>query len=268
MTTQIYLLSAGFGTRLGELTRSQPKCLMPIRGIPVLEYWLHASLLGKCSEVFVNTHYLAHKVHDALSVIRCPLNISIIDEKILQGTAGSIASIASRVSGNELIVAHADNLSDISLEEVLRKHRSEKPPGCVITMVLFRPRLPSQCGCVRLNSDGVVIEFGEKRIPPISEIANAAVYVFDKEVVEWMSRSGARDISNDVLPNYIGRTWGVMHEGVHRDIGTQDELLLAQFDGVGTPSIFSKTWRDRYADDDVHSMLRQVALKKMTRSEV
>ncbi|WP_197470311.1 sugar phosphate nucleotidyltransferase, partial [Oleiphilus sp. HI0117] len=34
------LLSAGLGTRLRPLTNNWPKCLMPINGRPLLEYWL------------------------------------------------------------------------------------------------------------------------------------------------------------------------------------------------------------------------------------
>ena len=32
------VLSAGFGTRMGELTRSLPKPLLPLHGRPLLEY--------------------------------------------------------------------------------------------------------------------------------------------------------------------------------------------------------------------------------------
>nr|HPJ97492.1 NTP transferase domain-containing protein [Syntrophales bacterium] len=33
------LLAAGLGTRLQPLTRDIPKCLIPIDGRPLLEYW-------------------------------------------------------------------------------------------------------------------------------------------------------------------------------------------------------------------------------------
>ena len=34
------LLAAGFGTRLGTLTKSKPKCLMTIKGEPLLGIWI------------------------------------------------------------------------------------------------------------------------------------------------------------------------------------------------------------------------------------
>ncbi|MCS5609948.1 MAG: sugar phosphate nucleotidyltransferase, partial [Candidatus Poribacteria bacterium] len=34
------LLAAGVGERLRPFTNLLPKCLMPINGVPLLEYWL------------------------------------------------------------------------------------------------------------------------------------------------------------------------------------------------------------------------------------
>ena len=38
------LLAAGCGTRMGHLTQNCPKCLIPVNGRPLLDYWLE-----KCS---------------------------------------------------------------------------------------------------------------------------------------------------------------------------------------------------------------------------
>jgi len=60
--TRALLLAAGFGTRLKPLTDIWPKCLMPIRNRPLLEYWLSILQKSGISNVLVNTHYLSEHV--------------------------------------------------------------------------------------------------------------------------------------------------------------------------------------------------------------
>ncbi|HSW70584.1 MAG TPA: sugar phosphate nucleotidyltransferase, partial [Gammaproteobacteria bacterium] len=55
------LLAAGLGTQLRPLTETTPKCLVPICGKPLMQYWLE--LLGKdLDQILINTHYLPEKV--------------------------------------------------------------------------------------------------------------------------------------------------------------------------------------------------------------
>ena len=60
------LLAAGLGTRLRPLTNYVPKCLVPIHGRPLLDYWLEALLYHEVEEVLINTHYMAPMVQQYL----------------------------------------------------------------------------------------------------------------------------------------------------------------------------------------------------------
>ena len=53
-----FLLAAGFGTRLRPLTLARPKPLLPVCGVPMLDYALaHVRAHGH-NDVLVNAHYL------------------------------------------------------------------------------------------------------------------------------------------------------------------------------------------------------------------
>jgi UTP-glucose-1-phosphate uridylyltransferase len=65
-----FLLAAGHGTRLRPLTDKIPKCLLPIRGIPMLQIWLEACSYFGIEEVLVNIHAHAEAVHEFLRSIR------------------------------------------------------------------------------------------------------------------------------------------------------------------------------------------------------
>lgn len=60
---KVIILSAGQGRRLLPLTRSIPKCALPVRGRPILEWQLNE--IAKCdvSEVVVATGYAAEHVN-------------------------------------------------------------------------------------------------------------------------------------------------------------------------------------------------------------
>ena len=60
------LLAAGLGTRLRPLTNYLPKCLVPIHGRPLLDYWLETLLENGIEQVLINTHYMAPMVQQYL----------------------------------------------------------------------------------------------------------------------------------------------------------------------------------------------------------
>ena len=62
-----FLLSAGLGTRLRPLTNEIPKCLLPIRGKPLLEIYLELLSKHGVTDVLVNTHWHADQVGRFLS---------------------------------------------------------------------------------------------------------------------------------------------------------------------------------------------------------
>ena len=53
-------------------------------------------------------------------------------------------------------------------------------------MLTFTTNKPSSCGVVLVDSKGIVKEFHEKVKNPPSNLANGAIYVIDKEFINWL----------------------------------------------------------------------------------
>ena len=85
-----FLLAAGLGTRLRPITEEIPKCLVPINGKPLLEYWLESIFSSGIKECLINTHYLSEKVADYIATSKYKKSITVVYEKKLIGTAGSL----------------------------------------------------------------------------------------------------------------------------------------------------------------------------------
>ncbi|MEK6951267.1 MAG: phosphocholine cytidylyltransferase family protein [Nanoarchaeota archaeon] len=57
-----FILAAGIGSRLGDLTIDLPKCLVPVAGKPILEYQLDALLANGITDVAIVLGYKKEKI--------------------------------------------------------------------------------------------------------------------------------------------------------------------------------------------------------------
>ncbi|WP_242618743.1 nucleotidyltransferase family protein [Alteromonas sp. KUL49] len=224
------LLAAGFGTRLKPLTDNTPKCLVPINGRPLLDYWLDMlSTSPHVSEIFINTHYLSEQVEKHLNDHWAHLsNLTVWYEEILLGTGGTIRAHIPELADDDVMVIHADNLSSFDLKNFI-EHHNNRPTHCEMSMMLFRTDTPSSCGIVELENN-TVTAMHEKVVNPPGNLANGAVYIFSPKVIDWLSTTAFCDISNDVIPMLLGKITAWTNTRYHRDIGTPESYTQAQID--------------------------------------
>jgi mannose-1-phosphate guanylyltransferase len=252
--TKALLLSAGLGTRLKPLTDIWPKCLMPIRGRPLLGYWLDILQESGINDVLVNTHHLSEYVEDFLDQ-PCFIDwVNLHYESKLLGTAGTVRENISFLKDSTVLLVHADNWTCCNFSEFLYYHYNQRPKGTVMTMMTFTCSDPSTCGIVELDCNGIVIKLHEKVKNPPGKLANAAIYIIEPEVINWIeSNPEITDFSTEVIPQFLGKiaTWA--NKSVHRDIGTISELVKAQKDCENSPLINVKnnSWQDNFYNSKV-----------------
>jgi mannose-1-phosphate guanylyltransferase len=223
------LLAAGYGTRLKPLTETIPKCMVDIKGKPLLNYWLNILNNEHINEIIINTHYLPEIVNDFISSYKSKKKITIIHEPSLLGTAGTIRSIKKIIEfESELFVAHADNYSSFNFPSFLKTF-TKRSNHIDFTMMTFKTFTPELCGIVNLNSSQEVIGFHEKPKNFIGNIANGAVYIFSKSVLNRIIEDdNISDISNDLIPLYIKKINTFYNDNIHIDIGNLDSLKYAR----------------------------------------
>ncbi len=223
------LLAAGLGTRLRPITDRVPKCLVPIHGKPLLGYWLDMLLPDNCGRILVNTHHLPQAVREFIARSSWRNSVDIVHEDVLLGTGGTVLKNRGFFAGGPFMVVHADNLTRFNVGAFIRAH-ANRPEGVDITMMTFDTDTPQSCGIVELDDRRVVTGFHEKVANPSSNHANAAVYVFQPPVIDFLGSLGKEviDISTEVLPRYLGRILAFHNSDYHRDIGTPESLALAE----------------------------------------
>lgn len=225
------LLAAGLGTRLRPITNTVPKCLVPINGKPILEYWLdYLSNLG-IDEFLVNTSYLHEQVNKYINNSNYKDQVTLVYEKKLLNTGGTLLENKDFFDEEPFILVHADNLCVCDFKAFLDAHKN-RPKKCTITMMLFHSDNPSSCGIVELDDNNVVKEFHEKVKNPPSDLANGAVYICEPSIFSFLESLNKKniDFSNDVLPHFMGKIFAYKNDIYHRDIGTVESFALAQIE--------------------------------------
>lgn len=239
---KLLLVAAGKGTRLGDLSKTTPKCLVQIGGRPLLSYWFnHFLRLPDKSKLIINTHHLANLVTDYIAdqkiVSRERINVEY--EKVLLGTAGTLISVARTHGIDDYMFAHADNFSIFNINEFLNSHR-KRPVGTEITMMTFMSDLPSSCGIVETNRNGVVTRYDEKPSNPKGNIANGAVYLISKKMIKKIISDypDATEFSVDVLPFIKDQVYTYFNGIYHRDIGNIESLVKCNRDYAELKDLF------------------------------
>lgn len=214
------LLAAGLGTRLRPLTNTIPKCLVPIKGKPLMEIWLERLTQAGMGSFLVNTHYLAKQVETFIEASPYREQIRLVHELELHGTAGTLIENLDFFQGEDGMLIHADNycLADFFAFE---QAHLKRPPECVMTMMTFRTDTPSTCGIVELDDRGVVIGFHEKVANPPGNLANGAVYILSAELLGMMGKElhAVTDFSTEVLHRFVGQIFTYETKETFVDIG-------------------------------------------------
>ena len=222
------LLAAGLGTRLRSITDSVPKCLVPINGKPLLGYWFDSLSKAGIGPILINLHHHSDKVMDFVKEYANSSDVRLVHEPELLGTGGTLKKNAELLCSESVFVAHADNFCLVDLEKFHLAHQ-RRPIGTEITMMTFVTDEPTSCGIVETDAQGVVIEFHEKVKDPPCNLANAAVYIFQRSVIEYISNipNYFIDLSAHVLPEYLGKIFAWEADDIHIDIGTVKNLQKA-----------------------------------------
>jgi mannose-1-phosphate guanylyltransferase len=218
------LLAGGLGTRLRPLTENIPKCLVPIKGRPLLDIWLERLTKVGINQFLINTHYLAQQVESYVQSSAYRDQIILVPEKSLRGTAGTLIENIDFFHGQDGLLIHADNYCLADLVAFQQAHFN-RPKHCLMTMMTFRTSDPSSCGIVELDHNGIVTGFHEKVSNPPSNLANAAIYILSSELLLQIREDlyFAKDFSVEIVSRLLGKIYSYETAELLVDIGTNEQ---------------------------------------------
>jgi mannose-1-phosphate guanylyltransferase len=221
-----FLLAAGPGSRLRPITDAVPKCLVPIRGTPMLSIWLQVCKRFGIEEVLINLHAHAAAVSEFLRQDINGPRVRVVVEQQLLGSAGTLRANRDWVMSDEFFwVFYADVLNRADLEGMLRMHQKRKPAA---TLGVYEVPDPRRCGIVTADGDGVIQQFVEKPEHPAGNLAFSGLMIGTPEVLDVIPSSVPADIGFHVLPQLAGRMIAYSISDYLLDIGTMENYEKAQ----------------------------------------
>ena len=167
------LLAAGFGTRLGSLTKEFPNCLIKVGDKPIIQFWVESLAEFGVTEIIVNTHFESSKVQEFFKHFeKNNVEIHLSHETKLLGTYGTIKKHKKWLSEKgDFFCIHADNYTNLSLNKLYLSHIN-RPANTVMTMATFETQTPENCGIVQTDKSGKVLSYIEKPQQYCGNLAN------------------------------------------------------------------------------------------------
>lgn len=220
------ILSAGMGTRLGDLTRNLPKVMFPIAGKPMLEHHIEWLRSFGVSQFYLNLHYLADVISDYFGDgSKWGVEVYYHHEERLRGTAGALHGFRDALD-DTFLVQYGDVFSRLDLARFSAFHQSQ---GAAATLVVHPSSHPH---------DSDIIELGEnERIRHIHHkpgddrfgiLGNAGAYLVEPSALSHLpDEPREEDFCKHLFPRMLAAgeiLCGYDTEDLLLDVGTPERL--------------------------------------------
>jgi glucosyl-dolichyl phosphate glucuronosyltransferase len=221
------ILAAGRGTRLGQLGLRTPKILLDVDGAPLLGRHLSYLEREKVERVVVNAHHLADQVESFLGAYAGSLDIELVVEPELLGTAGAVRNVLDLLGTEPFVVLYGDVIIDEPLRPLFQTFHQL---AATAVLTVYEAAQTAGKGVVEVGQDGRVLGFREKQQEGPG-LVNAGLYVLAPAFLADFPPRVELDFGVDVLPAAVARAERIF---AHRltasvlDIGTPDALENAR----------------------------------------
>jgi len=211
------ILAAGRGERMGSLTANEPKPLLTVGGVPLIERHLSHLAASGFVEVVINLSYRGEQIRSRLGDGRrlgVVITYSEEGEPPLE-TAGGIVHALPWLGSGRFLLVNSDVYTDLDLAAFAARAGSRS------TLLLVPNPAHNLRGDFGLDDDGS-ITLREPRL------TYGGVAVLDTKLFE--SLAPGRRALKPVLDSAIerGELRGRLYEGVWIDVGTPERLEEAR----------------------------------------
>lgn len=219
MPDTVMIFAAGRGTRMGALTETQPKPLIPVAGKPLLDHALTIVDNAKgVSQIIVNTHYLANQIEDHLS----DRQVLFSPEDALLETGGGLKQALTLHKTHSIYTLNADAVwsGPNPMQALLNAWDPSKMDALMLLVPPENAIGHLGAGDFHQSPDGRLTRGPGLVYTGCQIIKTAPVTAIDKDVFSL------NDVWNAIEQNK--RLFGLPYTGSWCDVGHPDGITLAE----------------------------------------
>ena len=174
---KVVILAGGYGTRLSEYTKTIPKPMVKIKGIPIIKHIINHYKKFGFQKFIIASGYKGEVIKNYFKNTK--KNIKVINTGLNTMTGGRVKRLKSHLFDQPFLMTYGDGLSDVNLNSLLKFHRKSKN---IATLTAVRP--PARFGAIKLKKDKVTY-FKEKSSLDEGWI-NGGFFVFEPKVFKYL----------------------------------------------------------------------------------
>lgn len=230
------ILAAGYGTRLHALTENMPKPLLEVSGKPIIEHMINKlEQLDIVNKIYIITNdKFEQNFKQWLNNFDAKKPIEVINDgtKTNEGRLGALGDVYYAISAKKLaddiIIIAGDNLFKFSLNDAVNLFKKKKSNVIVLHGVKDM-ELAKNYGVVEAK-DGIVVNFEEKPIKPMSSLVSTGIYIFSKKTISLIKKYIDQGNNPDRTGSFIewlykrDTVYAYITEKAWYDIGSIEQL--------------------------------------------
>ncbi len=202
-TMQTIILAGGYAKRLWPITLERPKPLLPVAGVPILDYIVRQLPADSIPLLSVNRRF-AEQFETWAQQRQGRVTLAVEEtrgEEEKLGAVGALAHLIHTYSLNDdLLVIGGDNLFSFDLRNFISAFRNRP---LVAVYDLGDPELARRRYGVAVVEGGRIVGFQEKPERPASALAATACYLFPRRVLPLVSAFLERAERGHDAPGYF-----------------------------------------------------------------
>lgn len=208
MIKQLVLMAGGKGTRLGQVSKKIPKCLIKVNGIELIRHHLIFAKKNNLKRILILTGYKHEYVKKYVNKLKLNnLDIKLIKDKCLLGTGFSLIKNLKYFEETFLLV-YADLYHSLNLKKFIEFHNSKNSD---LTLVINKNNHPQDSNLVKISKTKKIKKFylyPHKNLSFKKLHTNEAIFLIKKFYLlnlDFNKKSKNIDFVKDILPNNVNK---------------------------------------------------------------